>query len=63
MPGLDHAGIATQTVVEKHLMKTRGLTRHELGREAFVEQIYEWHEQYGGRINGQMRMLGSSRQP
>ncbi len=43
VPGLDHAGIATQTVVEKKLAKERGLTRHDLGREAFVDEVWAWH--------------------
>jgi hypothetical protein len=43
VPGLDHAGIATQTVVEKRLAKERGLTRHDLGREAFIEEVWAWH--------------------
>ena len=60
IPGLDHAGIATQSVVERNIFKESGLTRHDLGREAFVAKIHEWHEMYGGRINGQMRRLGAS---
>ena len=47
--GTDHAGIATQSVVEKELRK-EGVDRHELGREGFVERVWEWREQYGGRI-------------
>ena len=43
IPGLDHAGIATQTVVEKKLAKERGLTRHDLGRDAFVDEVWAWH--------------------
>ncbi|MCT2586839.1 valine--tRNA ligase [Actinophytocola gossypii] len=56
-PGMDHAGIATQNVVERELVK-EGLTRHDLGREAFVERVWEWKGEYGGRILGQMRRLG-----
>eukprot|EP01117_Protostelium_nocturnum_P006820 TRINITY_DN2451_c0_g1_i2.p1 TRINITY_DN2451_c0_g1~~TRINITY_DN2451_c0_g1_i2.p1 ORF type:complete len:1087 (+),score=407.29 TRINITY_DN2451_c0_g1_i2:115-3261(+) len=59
VPGMDHAGIATQSVVEKKLWK-EGKTRHDLGREAFVEKVWEWKEQYGGRIQNQLKKLGSS---
>ena len=52
-PGCDHAGIATQMVVEKMLMKTEGVSRHDLGREAFIEKVWEWKEQYGSAIYGQ----------
>jgi valyl-tRNA synthetase len=58
-PGYDHAGISTQNVVEKHLAK-EGLTRHDLGREAFVERTWEWLEQTGRTIMGQFRRLGAS---
>ncbi|QMU79757.1 valine--tRNA ligase [Streptacidiphilus sp. PB12-B1b] len=57
LPGMDHAGIATQNRVEQQLAES-GLSRHDLGREAFVEKVWEWKEQYGGRILGQMRRLG-----
>jgi valyl-tRNA synthetase len=57
LPGTDHAGIATQNVVEAELAKD-GLTRHALGREAFVARVWEWKEEYGGKILGQMRRLG-----
>ena len=57
LPGMDHAGIATQNVVERELAK-EGMTRHDLGREAFVERVWQWKEEYGGRILGQMRRLG-----
>ena len=57
LPGMDHAGIATQNKVEQQLAES-GLSRHDLGREAFVEKVWEWKEQYGGRILGQMRRLG-----
>lgn len=56
-PGMDHAGIATQNVVERELSR-EGKTRHDLGREAFVERVWEWKGEYGGRILGQMRRLG-----
>ena len=57
LPGMDHAGIATQNVVERELAK-EGLSRHDLGREAFVERVWQWKEESGGRILGQMRRLG-----
>jgi valyl-tRNA synthetase len=60
VPGLDHAGIATQTVVERKLSAERGLTRHDLGRSAFVEEVWAWHDQYGGRIKSQLRLLGAT---
>ena len=59
LPGMDHAGIATQNVVERELAKER-LSRHDLGREAFVAKVWEWKAEYGGRILGQMRRLGDS---
>jgi valyl-tRNA synthetase len=59
VPGMDHAGIATQNVVERQLAE-QGLSRHDLGREAFVERVWQWKEEYGGRILGQMRRLGDS---
>jgi valyl-tRNA synthetase len=58
-PGFDHAGIATQAVVEKELRK-EGTTREKLGREAFVERVWEWLHEYGGRIMSQLRRLGCS---
>ncbi len=60
LPGTDHAGIATQTQVEKLLMKQTGQTRHDLGREAFLEKVWEWKTVKGGRITTQLRMLGAS---
>ena len=60
VPGTDHAGIATQTVVEKKLQREEGITRHDLGREKFLERVFEWKEQYGGKIFNQLRRLGSS---
>ncbi len=60
LPGTDHAGIATQSVVEKELKKQGGITRHSLGRDAFVEKVWEWKHQYGDRIYNQMRKLGDS---
>jgi valyl-tRNA synthetase len=57
LPGTDHAGIATQNVVERELAK-QGLSRHDLGREAFVAKVWEWKAQSGGKILDQMRRLG-----
>jgi valyl-tRNA synthetase len=57
--GTDHAGIATQMVVERQL-EAQGISRHDLGREAFVEKVWEWKEQSGGTITRQLRRLGSS---
>ncbi len=59
LPGTDHAGIATQSVVEKALDK-EGLRRQDLGREKFLERVWEWKRQYGGTIVHQQRMLGNS---
>ncbi|MCB0378470.1 MAG: valine--tRNA ligase [Bdellovibrionales bacterium] len=59
LPGTDHAGIATQAVVEKDLRKN-GADRLEMGREAFIEKVWEWKHQYGDRIYKQMRRLGDS---
>ncbi|HEY6276408.1 MAG TPA: valine--tRNA ligase, partial [Streptosporangiaceae bacterium] len=59
LPGMDHAGIATQNVVERELAK-QGLSRHDLGREAFVERVWQWKAESGGTILGQMRRLGDS---
>jgi len=58
-PGIDHAGIATQTVVERQL-KREGLTRHDLGRAEFIARVWRWKEESGGRISEQMRVLGCS---
>ncbi|MEU8193494.1 valine--tRNA ligase [Microbispora amethystogenes] len=57
LPGMDHAGIATQNVVEREIAK-EGLSRHDFGREAFVERVWQWKEESGGRILGQMTKLG-----
>ena len=59
LPGMDHAGIATQNVVEKQLA-VKGLSRHDLGREAFVAKVWEWKEESGGLILDQMKRLGDS---
>ena len=58
-PGYDHAGIGTQVVVERELAK-EGLSGHDVGREAFVERVWAWLEEYGGIIMGQYRRLGAS---
>ncbi len=58
-PGTDHAGIATQNVVEKDLA-ARGTDRHQVGRDKFIEMVWEWREKYGGLILNQLRRLGSS---
>ena len=50
IPGTDHAGIATQVVVEKKLQREKGITRHDLGREAFVSEVWKWKDQYGHQI-------------
>jgi len=58
-PGTDHAGIATQMVVERQLA-AKGTTRHDLGRAAFIDRVWEWKGESGGTITGQLRRLGSS---
>lgn len=58
-PGTDHAGIATQMVVER-LCNTEGQTRHDLGREKFLEKVWQWKEESGGTITRQLRRMGSS---
>ena len=60
VPGTDHAGIATQTVVEKKVAREQGKTRHDLGREAFLEEVWKYVDEYGGKICHQLRRLGSS---
>ncbi|HET6635081.1 MAG TPA: valine--tRNA ligase [Streptomyces sp.] len=57
LPGMDHAGIATQNKVEQQLAE-EGTSRHDLGRETFTERVWQWKEEYGGKILGQMRRLG-----
>ncbi len=57
LPGTDHAGISTQVVVEREIAK-EGMTRHDLGREAFVDRIWEWKARYGARIVEQLQALG-----
>ncbi|KAJ4964063.1 hypothetical protein NE237_024002 [Protea cynaroides] len=60
VPGVDHAGIATQVVVEKKIMREKKLTRHDIGREGFVSEVWKWKNQYGGTILNQLRRLGAS---
>ncbi|MEE2884605.1 MAG: valine--tRNA ligase [Chloroflexota bacterium] len=59
LPGTDHAGIATQVVVER-MLANEGLNRHDLGREQFVERVWKWVDQYGNRIYEQLKRLGAS---
>uniref|UniRef100_K4A0Q1 valine--tRNA ligase n=1 Tax=Setaria italica TaxID=4555 RepID=K4A0Q1_SETIT len=60
VPGVDHAGIATQVVVEKKLVRERKLTRHDIGRKNFVSEVLKWKDQYGGTILNQLHRLGAS---
>ena len=60
LPGTDHAGIATQIKVEEALRTQEGLTRYDLGREKFIERVWDWKNKYGSRILSQLRKLGSS---
>src|SRR5262245_35840350 len=60
MPGTDHAGIATQAVVEKLILATEKKTRHDLGRDELVKRIWQWKDKYEARILGQLRELGCS---
>jgi valyl-tRNA synthetase len=60
VPGTDHAGIATQSVVEKKLLKEQGKYRHDFTREEFLEKVWEWKNEYGNRIFGQFKKLGVS---
>ncbi len=60
VPGTDHAGIATQIKVEENLRVNEGLTRYDLGREKFLERVWDWKNQYGNRIISQLKKLGSS---
>jgi len=59
MPGTDHAGIATQNVVEKYLA-AKGISRHDLGRETFIDEVWKWREKHGGLIISQLKRLGAS---
>ncbi|MBQ9429416.1 MAG: valine--tRNA ligase, partial [Clostridia bacterium] len=60
VPGTDHAGIATQIKVEEQLRKNENLTRYDLGREKFLERVWDWKNQYGSRIINQLKKLGTS---
>lgn len=60
VPGTDHAGIATQIKVEETLRKEEGLTRYDLGRESFIERVWDWKHKFGTRIINQLKKLGSS---
>lgn len=60
LPGVDHAGIATQSVVEKQLWKLEKKTRHDYGRDQFIEKVWKWKNDYGGKINHQFRRFGIS---
>lgn len=60
VPGTDHAGIATQIKVEEHIRKTEGKTKYNLGREEFLNRVWEWKNRYGSRIINQLKKLGSS---
>ena len=60
VPGTDHAGIATQIKVEETLRKEQGLTRHDIGREKFLEMVWDWKAKYGNTITNQLKKLGSS---
>ncbi|HET6246596.1 MAG TPA: class I tRNA ligase family protein, partial [Tepidisphaeraceae bacterium] len=60
VPGIDHAGIATQAVVEKQLKEQENKTRHDVGREGLIERIWQWKQQYGDRILSQLQRLGCS---
>lgn len=60
MPGTDHAGIATQSMVEKRMLEQEGLTRHDVGREALIKRIWDWKDAYEMRILSQLKSLGAS---
>ena len=60
VPGVDHAGIATQIKVEEELRVNEGLTRYDLGREKFLGRVWQWKEKYGGRIVQQQKKMGVS---
>ena len=60
IPGSDHAGIATQTVVEKWLKSTKDVTRHDIGREQFLKEVWDWRRTKGGMIFKQLEKLGAS---
>ncbi|HDH96778.1 MAG TPA: valine--tRNA ligase, partial [Proteobacteria bacterium] len=60
LPGTDHAGIATQHVVEKDILRSEGRTRYEIGRDEFLKRVWAWKERYGSRILEQLKRLGAS---
>jgi valyl-tRNA synthetase len=60
MPGTDHAGIATQMLVERDVLKREGKSRHDLGRDGFLERVWAWKDKHGDRINQQMQLMGFS---
>ena len=60
LPGTDHAGVGTQTAVEKHLRKTENKTRHDVGREEFLRRVVDWQDKHGGIIIQQLKRLGAS---
>ena len=60
LPGVDHAGIATQSVVEKQIWKKDRKTRHDFGREGFVKKVWDWKNEYGGKINNQFKRYAIS---
>lgn len=60
LPGTDHAGIATQTVVERELLKKEGKTRHDLGREQFLDRVFQWKDKHGSEIIEQLKLMGAS---
>ena len=60
LPGMDHAGLATQTAVEKWLRKNEGISRHDLGRDEFVRRVWDWQNKHGGIIIEQLKRLGCS---
>lgn len=60
VPGTDHAGIATQVVVEKKIARDMKKSRHDLGREKFIEEVWKWKEEYGSNIKNQLKRIGSS---
>ena len=59
-PGYDHAGISTQSVVEKRLWREKKLTKHDLGREEFLKLVWDWKDEYQEKISNQLRRLGAS---
>lgn len=60
IPGLDHAGIATQAIVEKYINKTKGIKRYDISKEEFLSYVWDWKHEKGSRINSQLKELGAS---